>query len=149
MADHVEVYVQIAGKDVLAGRLWTHRRRSAESQTFSYAPQYLARKDAYELDPLLTLPRPGRRELTTAIDLDAADAEPELLMSVAPYFRLSATEAGAILTQVEAATKSWRSTARELGASNAELEEMESAFEHEAARKTRQLLSAAQAGGRW
>lgn len=55
MADHVEVFVQIAGEDVLAGRLWTHRRRSSESQTFSYSSDYLARLDAYELDPLLTL----------------------------------------------------------------------------------------------
>lgn len=55
MADHVEVYVQLAGADVLAGRLWVHRPHGVESQTFSYAPEYLAHKDAYELDPLLTL----------------------------------------------------------------------------------------------
>ena len=51
----VEVFVQIAGEDVLAGRLWSHRRRGAESATFSYAPEYIARSDAYELDPALPL----------------------------------------------------------------------------------------------
>ena len=33
----VEVIVGVAGADVLAGRLWCHRRRGTESQTFSYA----------------------------------------------------------------------------------------------------------------
>jgi serine/threonine-protein kinase HipA len=55
MADHVEVFVQIAGEDLLAGRLWSHRRRNTESQTFSYSSEYLARPGAYELDPLLRL----------------------------------------------------------------------------------------------
>jgi serine/threonine-protein kinase HipA len=56
MADHqVEVVVQLAGTDVLAGRMWSHRGRGDESATFSYATDYLARRDAYELDPLLPL----------------------------------------------------------------------------------------------
>ena len=50
-----QVWVQIGGKDVLAGRLWSHRRRGAESQTFSYDADYIARRDAYELDPGLQL----------------------------------------------------------------------------------------------
>jgi len=56
MADsEVEVVAQIGGEDLLAGRLWSHRRRDAESATFSYAPEYLAHRDAYELDPALPL----------------------------------------------------------------------------------------------
>ena len=55
MADPVDVFVQIAGKDVLAGRLWSHRRRGAESATFRYVSDYLARPDAYQLDPSLGL----------------------------------------------------------------------------------------------
>lgn len=50
----VDVFVQLAGDDVLAGRLWSHRRRT-ESQTFVYAPEYLERPDAYALDPALPL----------------------------------------------------------------------------------------------
>lgn len=56
MADReTEVLVQVAGRDLLAGRLWSHRRNNAESSTFSYAGDYLARADAYALDPLLPL----------------------------------------------------------------------------------------------
>jgi serine/threonine-protein kinase HipA len=51
----VEVVVQLGGQDVVAGRTWSHRRRKAESATFSYAEEYLARDDAYPLDPLLPL----------------------------------------------------------------------------------------------
>jgi serine/threonine-protein kinase HipA len=51
----VEVLVQIGGRDVLAGGLWSHRRRGAESQTFSYDADYVARRDAYEIDPGLPL----------------------------------------------------------------------------------------------
>jgi serine/threonine-protein kinase HipA len=51
----VQVWVQIGGEDLLAGRLWSHRRRGAESQTFSYDADYIARRDAYEFDPALPL----------------------------------------------------------------------------------------------
>jgi serine/threonine-protein kinase HipA len=50
-----EVYVQIGGADVFAGRLWSHRRRGVESQTFSYLAEFLARPGAYALDPALPL----------------------------------------------------------------------------------------------
>ncbi len=50
-----DVLVQLAGENVLAGRLWAHRRRGAESATFAYAPEYLARHHAYALDPALPL----------------------------------------------------------------------------------------------
>jgi serine/threonine-protein kinase HipA len=50
-----EVLVQLAGEDVLAGRLWAHRRQNVESATFVYAPRYLARQDGYPLDPALPL----------------------------------------------------------------------------------------------
>ncbi len=51
----VEVVVQIDGEDILAGRLWAHRRRGTESASFAYAADYLARPHAYELDPTLSL----------------------------------------------------------------------------------------------
>jgi serine/threonine-protein kinase HipA len=51
----VEVLVQLGGEDVLAGRLWAHRRRNVESASFAYAPRYLARRDSYPLDPALPL----------------------------------------------------------------------------------------------
>jgi serine/threonine-protein kinase HipA len=51
----IEVDVQIAGRDVPAGRLWTHRHGRSESATFSYRDDYLQRADSYELDPGLPL----------------------------------------------------------------------------------------------
>jgi serine/threonine-protein kinase HipA len=52
--ESLEVVVQIAGEDVPAGRLWTHRHRREQSATFAYLPEYLARSDSYELDPVLS-----------------------------------------------------------------------------------------------
>ena len=51
----IEVDVQIAGRDVPAGRLWTHHHGRSESATFSYREDYLQRAYAYELDPGLPL----------------------------------------------------------------------------------------------
>jgi serine/threonine-protein kinase HipA len=50
-----EVFIQIAGSDVWVGRLWSHQRHGSESATFAYAEDYLARSDAYALDPALPL----------------------------------------------------------------------------------------------
>ena len=56
MADRrVEVYVQLDGTDLLAGELWSHRRRSRESATFSYTVEFLEHPAAFELDPSLPL----------------------------------------------------------------------------------------------
>lgn len=49
----IRVSVQIAGEDMPAGRLWTHRHGRGESATFSYLPEYLRRPESYELDPVL------------------------------------------------------------------------------------------------
>ena len=51
----IDVIVQIAGRDMPAGRLWTHRSGRGESATFSYLQDYLQRAEAYELDPALPL----------------------------------------------------------------------------------------------
>lgn len=79
MADSVvDVVVQIAGEDVPAGRLWSHRRRGAESATFTYFDEYLARRDAYPLDPALELSAgqhqtPGAHALFGAFSDSAPD----------------------------------------------------------------------------
>lgn len=41
--------------DVLAGHVYAHRRRGSESASFLYDEAYLARVDAYALDPALPL----------------------------------------------------------------------------------------------
>lgn len=55
MATEVEVIVSLAGEDILAGRLWSHRNRGRESATISYEDSYLGLESAYELDPRLPL----------------------------------------------------------------------------------------------
>jgi serine/threonine-protein kinase HipA len=67
----IRVSVQIAGLDAPAGRLWSHRRSLNETATFSYLPEYLARRDAYELDPSLPL-HEGQQHTTAGQALFAA-----------------------------------------------------------------------------
>lgn len=50
----VDVHVIIGRREVLAGRLWSHRRRT-ESMSFRYDESYLAHPGAYALDPDLPL----------------------------------------------------------------------------------------------
>jgi serine/threonine-protein kinase HipA len=79
MADRrVETYVQIEGEDVLAGELWSHRRRNRESATFSYAVDYLENPVSFELDPALPLldglqQTPDRQEIFGAFSDCAPD----------------------------------------------------------------------------
>ncbi len=49
------LFTQLTDTDVFAGTLHHHTRGSTESATFLYDPEYLARPDAYPLDPRLPL----------------------------------------------------------------------------------------------
>lgn len=51
----IEVVVALDREDVLAGRLFSHRRGNQESASFTYDAAYLTRTDAYALDPALPL----------------------------------------------------------------------------------------------
>jgi len=51
----VQVYVAVGGDDVLAGTLYSHRRRGLESATFTYTSTYLGTPGTYALDPELPL----------------------------------------------------------------------------------------------
>lgn len=74
----VDVVVQIGGDDVLAGRLWSHRRGRSESATFGYAAEFLARPDAYELDPQLPLlAGPQQTSANRAIFAAFSDCAPD------------------------------------------------------------------------
>jgi serine/threonine-protein kinase HipA len=50
-----QVWVEIEGQTIAAGRLYSHRRRGAESASFAYETSYLSDARAYELDPALPL----------------------------------------------------------------------------------------------
>ena len=55
MTDEISVYVADGEENVLAGRMYSHRRRGVESSSFVYASSYLASSEAYALDPALPL----------------------------------------------------------------------------------------------
>lgn len=93
---------------------------------------------AFDLNPD---PRAGERHLHTAIDLDDTEARLDLLLDVAPEFRLNRTEAIAVLAAVSNATTHWRDTAAALNLSG-EIARMTPAFEHQAARDARALVTA-------
>jgi serine/threonine-protein kinase HipA len=55
MSSEVVVYVAVGERNLLAGRLYLHRRRGVESASFGYDDRYLADPDSYSLDPALPL----------------------------------------------------------------------------------------------
>jgi serine/threonine-protein kinase HipA len=48
----IQVYVDLNGEPVLAGRLWARSRHQRQSASFEYESSWLARKDSFALDPL-------------------------------------------------------------------------------------------------
>jgi hypothetical protein len=53
--DSAQVWVEIAGETIAAGRLYSHRHRGTESASFAYETSYLSDARAYALDPALPL----------------------------------------------------------------------------------------------
>jgi serine/threonine-protein kinase HipA len=70
----IAVDVQIAGRDIPAGQLWTHRRGQLQSATFSYRDDYLRRAEAYALDPALPL-HAGQHQTPPKLPLFGAMAD--------------------------------------------------------------------------
>lgn len=91
---------------------------------------------AYDLNP--NPDNPSR--LSTAIDVDDADASIETAISVSGYFRLSAAEARMIAGDVERATSQWRHEAAGLGLPRQQIDRMADAYET-AERRTARALS--------
>lgn len=88
---------------------------------------------AYDLNPVPADLK--ARVLTTNIDLEEGTCSIDLLEASADYFALSLDEARAIIKQVATATSSWRTVAREVGATPAEIQRMATAFEHDSLRQ--------------
>jgi len=56
MADKkVYVYISLNGKDFLVGEMWSRFNRNKETSTFEYADEWIARKEAFSLEPNLSL----------------------------------------------------------------------------------------------
>ena len=45
------VYMELAGETVSVGTLWTRTRGARETASFEYDPSWLARRDAFGLEP--------------------------------------------------------------------------------------------------
>lgn len=94
MADReVDVVLPVRGGEVVAGRLWCHRRRGVESQTFRYASAYLSADGAYELDPQLPLTEASQqtalgREIFGAFSDSAPDRWGRRLLARAERLRV-------------------------------------------------------------
>jgi serine/threonine-protein kinase HipA len=91
------------------------------------------RAESWRLSPAFDMnpnPAPGAKELSTAVDFDDFQASIDNLVGVAEYFRLDAREAADVLAQVASTVGHWRTTATSHGLTQAEIEQMEPAFEH-------------------
>jgi serine/threonine-protein kinase HipA len=97
------------------GFLWTGR----EGWTLS---------PAYDLNPTPADVRP--RILTTNISLDDATCDLDLVLSVAEFFGLGLKDAKTVAKEVAAVTSTWRDVAAAVGAPQAQIRRMASAFEH-------------------
>lgn len=95
---------------------------------------------AFDLNPD---PRPAERHLSTAIDYDDTEARVDLLLEVAPEFRLKPSQALEALRVVSAAVGRWREVAAEFGAGGDDIALMARAFEHEAHEEARERVAAA------
>jgi serine/threonine-protein kinase HipA len=67
------VFMDMAGETVPAGRLWTRTRGARETASFEYSPSWLARRDAFGLDPVLP---PARGQFHTDRPLFNAFTDP-------------------------------------------------------------------------
>lgn len=95
---------------------------------------------AYDINP--NPDNPG--QLTTSIDLDDPSIDIDLLLSVAPYFRLTEGGAREEIAKIEEATAGWQELAEKLGLPKAEIERMRGAFDTDfraAAQRTGQLVA--------
>jgi len=84
---------------------------------------------AYDLNPVPTDIKP--RVLTTAIDLDDGSASLMLAISVVGYFELDEGKGRKIAAEVGRAVATWQVEAARLGLTQAEIDRIASAFEHE------------------
>ncbi|MGF1627991.1 MAG: type II toxin-antitoxin system HipA family toxin [Kiloniellaceae bacterium] len=67
------VFMDMAGETVPVGRLWARTRGAKETASFEYDPSWLARRDAFGLDPVLP---PARGQFHTGRPLFNAFTDP-------------------------------------------------------------------------
>jgi serine/threonine-protein kinase HipA len=92
---------------------------------------------AFDINPF---PERARELKTWISEATGPEASIEALMSVIPYFRISDARARSILAEVERAVECWRTEARTLGMTPADIEAFTEAFEHEERAVARAML---------
>ena len=73
MERKILVFIERGGETVPAGTLWTRTRGARQTASFEYDPSWLARRDAFGLDPMLP---PGRGQFHTDRPLFNAFTDP-------------------------------------------------------------------------
>ena len=92
---------------------------------------------AFDINPF---PERARELKTWISEATGPEASIDALMSVIPYFRISDARARSILAKVERAVECWRTEARALGMTPADIEAFTEAFEHEERATARAML---------
>lgn len=95
----------------------------------------------YDLNPCPVDVKP--RVLTLAIDEADATASLDTALAVAPQFGIKAQRARALAGEIGAAVKEWKPVAKSLGLTTAQIERMQSAFDHDDLRAALKLEVAA------
>ena len=93
---------------------------------------FLRTKKGWRLSPLFDVnPTAGDfdKSLSTAIDFDTKDAEPEVALSVCEHFRYSTQEARGVAQEMAVVLSRWREVARRNGITPASIDLMASCFE--------------------
>ncbi len=75
---------------------------------------------AYDLNPVPLVEK--ARELTTWISEQGPEADLDLARETAPFFALKKKQAEAVIDEISAALKNWRSTARRLGMNSRDID---------------------------
>jgi serine/threonine-protein kinase HipA len=88
---------------------------------------------AYDMNPVPVDMRP--RVLSTAIDPDDPSASLDLAFSVSEYFGLKDKDARSVAAEIGEVVSAWRQEAANQGLSKAEIDRMQSAFEHDDLKK--------------
>ena len=102
---------------------------------------FLHAGSGWRLSPVFDVnPTPGNevKRLSTGLDFESFEAEPELAIAVSDYFRVSAREAKAMAATMAEALSFWDRLARLDGIPEASIENMRSCFES-GIRKLRKL----------
>ena len=118
--------------NVMAGNLDDHPRNHAF--LYDYDNKWRL-SPAYDLNPVPLIEK--ARELTTWISDEGPEADLELARAAVPFFALTTIRAEAIINDVAAALRDWRTTARQIGMSTADIAVYASAFDCDSAIPTR------------